>query len=511
MFLSVSKTAKSTTDGGFGGSYQLICAVEISMVARRVFLTEGQPLNSIGSFAKHAVLFFLTGLIGLICESGWARDERMISKHDASSNSVDDPIAGFLKGLPESLRANPSLIYRSRSIQESSWQSPRVILADKTSNVVYAFNGDSAQKGYDRIEAMEFNPTAARFTFFEIKIDSVGVPVRSPDNPVQCMVCHRGPDPRPNWESYDHWVGVYGSNDDRLTDEEVGPFKEFLTSGLARPRYNALNMDSKKAVLLFSSHHGRLPDEPNISLTHILSEANFKRVARLIMETKDYERYKFLIVGFLNTPGVTRDQLLEFLPEGANGYGGHDAIFDYYSRAEIDEAKLISTLNYGAIGDEYSTPPALLFRSIFESRGIDVSGWFMNFKAGLTNNFVNGTPWEEQLLLALLERDPTLKKFVYTGSDSQMDQGRLVDASLAQLSGQQKSVIRKFASDALVPERIWVGSCAGCHVQRSLGFAPQMTWEEARRHPSFKRLIETGRMPKDQVLTESQKRRLLGN
>lgn len=443
----------------------------------------------------------LVSAVMIFAGAGWTRDERAIAS--------TDPVADFLRDLPLTLRSNPSLVYKSRSVQESSWQSPRVILADATSNIVYAFNGDPAHRGFDRIEAMEFDPVAAKFKFFEITFKA-GAAVRSADNPAECMSCHRGPDPRPNWESYDHWVGVYGSNDDRLTDEEVRPFKEFLTSGLSRPRYNTLNLESKKPVLGYSSHFGRLPDEPNIAMTHKLADANFKRVARLITESADYAQYKYLIAGFLNEPGLKRNHLLEFLPENERGYDGRDAIFDYYSTSDIEDAKLISNLNDGAIGDEYSTPAILLFRSLFESRGIDVTGWFMNFKAGLSNNFVNGTPWEPQLLQALMDRDPELKKFIFTSSDLQMDQMRLVEASLDVLQSHKQTPLTTLSTDKQVPERIWRGSCANCHTQRGADVAPQMTWNDARQRPSFKRLIQSGRMPKDQVLTAGQKRRLLG-
>jgi hypothetical protein len=426
----------------------------------------------------------------------------------------DDPVEAFIGALPMPIRSNPVFVYRSRSLQGASLDSPRVILGDAKkydptygSDTVYAFNGDPTHAGFDRIEAMEFDPASARFKFFEISFDGPPGqerPVRSTDNPSQCMGCHRGPDPRPNWESYDFWTGMYGSTDDRLQAVELEPFKTFLTARSSRPRYKALGLDELKKILSYTNHGGRLPGEPNITMTYKLSRANLKRVARLITETPNYQAYKFVIAGLLNQAAAGHDLIADFVPGNLRG------LADYYSPDDIAGAQEIPA----STGAEYSIPPTLLFRSIFESRGIDVSSWFMNFKSGSTNTFLNGVAWQEELLFELQTRDPELAQYRYLGSDIQLDEVRLADASRAAFDKLlKKSDVRNlttFATDVEVTERIWRGACATCHSGRTSDIAPQMDFAQARAHPKLKNLVLSGAMPPDQKLTPSEKRRLLG-
>ena len=448
--------------------------------------------------------FFYSIILSLLSPvTGWADTPRR-----------DDPAERFLSSLPEAIRSNPVLVYHSRSLQGASFDSPRVILGDAKkydtnygSDTVYAFNGDPGHVGFDRIEAMEFDAAAARFKFYEITFGRDGNSIRSKDNPIQCMGCHRGPDPRPNWESYDFWTGIYGSNDDRLQTAEVEPFKAFLSATSSRPRYGTLVLNDLKKILGYSSHGGRLPGEPNITMTYKLSRANFKRVARLIMETPDYESYKFLIAGLLNQAAAGQGRLSDFVPDKLDG------LFSYYTDGNVAEAQKIPD----SIGAEYAMPSTLLFRSVFESRGIDVSSWFMNFKSGMNNTLLNGVSWHEQLLYELQVRDPELARYRYPNTEVQMEENRLADASRAALEKFQKNFDKKmkpmefrtFAADGDVPQRIWSGACASCHVGRANDVAPQMNFDQARAHPRFKNLVMSGGMPLDQKLTASEKRRLL--
>ncbi|MFM8313412.1 MAG: hypothetical protein ACKOA8_03935, partial [Deltaproteobacteria bacterium] len=319
-----------------------------------------------------------------------------------------------LHALPVPLRSSPVFIYRSESLQSASPEFPRVLLSDPSGNLVLAFNGESKQTGFDKLEALEFDEKKNRFNFYEMKFSSAGKLEVSKPNPSECLSCHRFSDPRPNWESYDQWPGVYGSNDDRLKSEEVEPFKNFLNLFELNPRYSALRIEPLKQVLGYSSHYGRLPNEPNISFTHRLSRNNFKRLARLIMESPDYEKFKYMIGGFLSSGEGERFSDIGYLPEKIS------SLTDYYSKENIREVEAIA-ISYA---NSVSNPATLTFRSLFEARGIDTSDWFMNFNGALTNSFVNGTPWEDQLLEALLEKDSELKSFLYEGSKTQLQEAK---------------------------------------------------------------------------------------
>jgi hypothetical protein len=347
---------------------------------------------------------------------------------------------------------------------------------------------------------MEFDETALKFKFYELEFDAKGKFNVLGPNPEKCLSCHRVSDPRPNWESYDQWPGVYGGNDDRLRNEEVEPFKDFLRHFETDPRYSSLKIEELKKVLGCTNFFGRLPNEPNISFTHRLSQNNFKRVARLIIESPNYNHFKFVIGGYLSGKAGIGFRAEGLLPSELSG------ITRYYSEQNILEAKLIAV----SYANAYSYPGTLAFRSLFESRGIDTSDWFMNFKGGMTNTFVNGVPWEDQLLEVLLERDLELKLCLFDGSTFQLNEVKLMEASEEKFSKQKPSVsLRTYDSDSEVAKRIWRDSCQQCHERKDRNRIPQFDFEKARKNLKFREFIESGAMPKNQKLTPSQKIHLL--
>lgn len=403
-------------------------------------------------------------------------------------------VATFVSGLPLPHLSSPTFVYRSQSLQRASYESPRALLSDAAGKLVLAFHGGPSET----IEAMEFDDSQARFRFYEITFSS-GKPLASAPNPAKCLHCHRGPDPRPNWESYDHWPGVYGSNDDRLAENEVAPFLTFLKGADERPRYGALKLDPLKKVLGYTSFFGRLPEEPNISFTHRLSQNNYRRVARLITESHDYAKYKYLIAAFLSGNDGPRFRSENFLPTGS------PPLDNYFSAEQVGEAKALA----GAITVNADVPTALAFRSLFESRGIDTSDWFMNFSGGLTTTFINGVSWEAQLLEALMDRDPSLQTFRYLGSTLQLDESRLAEASYEALRLDPRPTRQSYSSDTQVPRRLWNTSCRQCHEGREATVAPQFSFESAIRSTRLSSLIESGAMPPNRQLAPSEKRALL--
>jgi hypothetical protein len=410
-------------------------------------------------------------------------------------------IEALIGALPKPLLSSPVFVYQSQSLQGASLESPRVLLSDGSGNLVLAFNGDARQSGYDRLEAMEFNEQSARFTFYELSFSGKGNLEVSQANPERCLKCHREPDPRPNWESYDQWPGVYAGNDDRLIEHEVEPFKKLIQTYSSRPRYRYLQLDYLKPILQYTSFYGRLPEEPNISLTHRLSKNNFKRVARLITESQDYSKFKYALGAFLgNYSGIPNELPIDFFPENFR------KIFSYYSQEEIEEAQSIAN----TYGQAVSYPHSLIFRSFFESRGMDTSDWFMNFKGGLGNTLVNGVPWQPQLLVALLDRDAELKSFLWEGSQTQFKETPLIETSLSKFkTADSQTTLSSYKTDSKLPKKIWRDSCRQCHEVKGPHLAPQFSFETCLTHKNLRELIESGRMPKNQKLTRTQKVRFL--
>ncbi|MCX6123974.1 MAG: hypothetical protein NTV34_04390, partial [Proteobacteria bacterium] len=405
-----------------------------------------------------------------------------------ASQTVED----FLKSLPPELKSRPVLLYKSQSLQTATYKAPRVLLSQPNGLLVLAFNGQDAREGSDKVESMEYDAAAAKFIFRELSFSSAGIDV-SKANPPQCMTCHRGSDPRPIWESYDRWPGAFGSSDDSLTSEEFEPFVEFLNSAATTPRYDKINLDHLLPVATKSNFLGRLPFEPNITFTHTLSRLNFKRIARLIAETPDYARFKYAVAG-----GLGCDSVNDMLPDA------YQAASKYYTANSLAEARMLKN----SFGDEYVFDDTLSFRSVFESRGIDTSDWFMNFKGGLTNTFLNGSPWAWQILNELLANDTALKFFLLSGSAAQLSCSTLADKSLESIGSlPPPSTLKTLQTDPEAGSRIWHRSCASCHEVKSATDSPQFSYAEAQCLPTFSQRILSGDMPRDQKLTPGEQLR----
>jgi hypothetical protein len=230
-------------------------------------------------------------------------------------------ISELLSRLPAEYRSEFTLMMRSRSLQDASSESPRVIMSGIDAKLIIAFNGDSRQKGFDKLEVIQFRDGTARFDFFEIQfpekddqgrpLNSLTRPQTSARNPAKCLSCHTS-DPRPNWQHYNQWPGAFMGNDDFGNLEPELPsleaYKKVIASDFPKhPRYKFLD----KALEGYSESTTGRPTERNIKMTQRISVQNFKRVARLMKTDPYYEAYKYLVVGLMNCP-----DLPNFVPAG---------------------------------------------------------------------------------------------------------------------------------------------------------------------------------------------------
>jgi hypothetical protein len=125
---------------------------------------------------------------------------------------------------------NFALVYRSRSLQRSSLEQPRVIAFGKDkglygppSQLFMAFSSLD-----DRVELMGYDDKANDFRFAELRF-----PQGLQTEPAECRTCHQG---KPIWDSYSVWPGVYGSLNDRMrADIEAPAFRKYLESAPKDP------------------------------------------------------------------------------------------------------------------------------------------------------------------------------------------------------------------------------------------------------------------------------------
>ncbi len=251
-----------------------------------------------------------------------------IEKNDVKS------IATLLPYLSKEYRAEFTLMMKSQSLQEASSDFPRVILSGQDGRLLLAFNGDASQKGFDKLEVIQFRDDSERFDFYEVRFpekDQNGRPLNnltkaefSARNPAKCLSCHTS-DPRPNWQHYARWPGAFLGNDDRTTDEghlpEYDAYLPRLQNEFPRhDRYKYL-----ENVVEGYKYDGFRHGERNIHVTERIYRLNYLRVSRILKADPNYDAYKFLITGILGCGEKTYEA---YLPAGFPAFS--QVIDDFY-------------------------------------------------------------------------------------------------------------------------------------------------------------------------------------
>lgn len=234
------------------------------------------------------------------------------------AQSVEEFLPAWKKSSPEFFKKY-LLGYRSRSLQNSSFRSPRVLMFSRLPlNLVIAFNGSPEHRGFKDLEVMAFNPKTDAFEFYEITEAVLKSGQLPAPNPKKCLECHQSPqrsqlsknkvDPRPNWEPYNRWPGFYESMDTYLSDYNHDHFRgkvEELRNNSEDARladeipleplrhqefYRDILPRHPRYVYLDPIEHDRYNDRIrnggslNVEFTKHLSISNFFRVHRLMTE-----------------------------------------------------------------------------------------------------------------------------------------------------------------------------------------------------------------------------------
>jgi len=249
------------------------------------------------------------------------------------SNLADESpsIDQFLSRLPNEIKSEHILMFESKSLQEASYQLPRVILFSPKGHFVMTFNGDPSQRGFEALETMRFvrSQNKPRFIFQEIvfpddlkarkdflqksrkikELDELSDrSLRFGPNPPLCLTCHRS-DPRPNWEHYAFWPGAYGQFDDRpfvttANESEIHPHNGdivdasklnitaarelplFLKAAVNAKRYRHL-ANLKIHSELQRNSYKRTKAQILSKFTETMAHLNFERIMRILAESND--------------------------------------------------------------------------------------------------------------------------------------------------------------------------------------------------------------------------------
>lgn len=217
-------------------------------------------------------------------------------------NSVETFLAWVEKEFPAHLR-HYTLAHQSDSLQEASPEDPRVLAFGPDAKLIFTFNGSPEQKGFERVEFMEFKDSRkgeaplSRFDFREL-IPRDGALALSEVNPARCMQCHTT-SRVPIFEQYDFWENFYGQEDDTIFDLsekyarihedskinkrkllENERYQKFQKLQPHHARYRYLKPPEGSPVSPYSRvyRNGDYRFRPNLALTKALSEYNTLRI-----------------------------------------------------------------------------------------------------------------------------------------------------------------------------------------------------------------------------------------
>jgi hypothetical protein len=279
-------------------------------------------------------------------------------------------------------------MFRSRSLQSASYESPRAILYGSDARFIVTFNGAGSLSGSDRVETMEFDEKTETFHFREIAFPPAGeggeVSI-SGDNPYRCSECHGSP-ARPIWDAYPTWPGAYGEHE----HEAPGPVEReglaaFLKVQAASPRYRNLvgaqalaKTDVSAARSIENTYEGVF-DRPssNAWFGLLLNRLNFRSIAGEVTSAPGFPRYAYGLLAALD-------------PQ----CGDASSVVPHGSSSRPDAALATSSVTAEALSR---------FRFVVEEGlGLSTAGWSLAREKG-TFDFATVRPTVVPLEVALLD------------------------------------------------------------------------------------------------------------
>ena len=428
-----------------------------------------------------------------------------------------------------------------------------------------AFNGNSSQSEYKNLEVLAVNkdvpkPSAEVADYYDYQFNSEDQNLPwaqaqqmievSQANPQTCVLCHGSP-ARPIFSGYPLWPGTYGSFDLTVDLAEKQHWKDFESQAPSMKRYRYLNL-AEDLPDFYKDDKGRpvesiLIGVNNGVLNSTLSHANSLRVARLAQQTPDYSPIKYAAMGaMLNCEGVEgffpddirqkmesnldktfkltstyqnkeiEATLTGIYDSGPDQFGAiHDMLPSYSEQTSLNDFSVGLKNYWGASsvafklwldtatkeGPQRVVSIAAKLRYVFESRGIDISEWFMDLRQP-TYRLLDGSKAGQQLGVALFEDDPDFSSLpAYKDYDPEKTNALLCEKlktlSLKTLSHFNADTLSSlnslssltFSSDNLettpnIYPKTFINTCAKCH-DSAAAFAPRIPFASEKQFQSW--------------------------
>lgn len=299
---------------------------------------------------------------------------------------VNDPNtktkADFLKRIPKDSLQKFTFIHKSLSLQQHgvSKETPRVMRFSNDGKFIITYTTNENSSNINGIESIFFDDKTRRYHFLHTEFlteDQItnGVSSITEKDPKACMSCHGGLDPRPNWQQYQTWPGVYGEDDDQFKkskDPRVASLDDY-TSMLSKlkdtPEISTLPWPHKDSNLYPHYPYASFVKEknynlrPNAHFTIASSRLNAQRIARKFQDNPIFEKVKwsFMYQAMDCAPTLTDNLdnplLRGLINKNSNGYSGEDFLHGDYERGGDHQGLHLYRLGkaFGFLNSDWNT------------------------------------------------------------------------------------------------------------------------------------------------------------
>jgi mono/diheme cytochrome c family protein len=302
---------------------------------------------------------------------------RLVQERDVRS------VEQLLPLLPEPVRSHAVFVFQSRSIQGATPDHPRTILYSEHADLVLAFSTVPQLPGYDAVEALTFDPEAARFELREIRFPGDRGPATfSEANPARCLRCH-GEAARPIWDAAPTWPGVYGQRyRGELSSSEREGLQSFLSTRPMDPRLRSLSGESPGLVsrAAAGSSYIAIGLAPSAELSTLLSRNNFRTIVRELEGAAGFATWGAALLASLDPRCGSTGERLEGAQAALEGFAART------EQADEAEARLKSLrMVPPGLGPSASEEPEELipFRFLAErALGVSTRAWTLALEKG---------------------------------------------------------------------------------------------------------------------------------
>jgi hypothetical protein len=429
--------------------------------------------SAVNPYGKGSPLDILYVRNAVPLDQEYSLEKLLTDIQNKNLNTIEEVIAQLPKHMTDK---NYVLMYRSRSLQEATPESPRAIVYTPTASFILTFNGGhKKQKGYNSLEMIQFRKDTQSFEFRELSFHENSSPQLSEANPRKCLACHQSPsrktvDPRPNWDPYNIWIGAFGSNS---SDIHRKPLKETLGAKILPQDREALAEQAKEAQFFKKYSQEIAPQHPRFSLlgelnlhattdlTQHLQVWNLLRVQRLVsQESSVISLYKEIYAATMKCK-IRKDVIASSPALRWHVTSRPKKYFDYSPFENFESVSSALTL-------------------LFEPLGVDTSDWSMDFGNGGRFAFYErfGTPantqkigrwaWEQAFPGAAQLQSMSCNELLSTGLkniDGAFQKGEQLKMQMANRS-------------PLASGREILNRCMSCHVNALDPLAPSIPLDQ---------------------------------